>query len=404
MNRLWVTHMLRNKYFVCILGLVLILCVLLFLSWVALSEKKFDVYAPESYSPEGLKAIHLLLAKSGYHVSVIDKLPESRRNLLVVITTNTWRGDGPTGQWKPLLDWVRRGGTILELSAGFPSIQVTGRKLSLLNIQTGRIFYPNRQSVPLLDNLKYHPNKTQIAVMKHPEQGLYGAGDRFFIYRQSFGAGQLIFWNDVDGLTNHFLKRHPDNAVIFAAIIREFSFSGEIDFYNLAFKVDHFKTIQRPTMIFNHFWVGGLLLFLTVVIVIWKTAARFGRPRPLTLARGRSYDEFVYSLAGLFEQAGIRKFVLDNLWRDLMKTMADLTRLPVDAPPEQLIMAMNRLSGKEYGPLLKLHSSFSDLSDKPERGVGKKLSSKQFLVIASQLDEYRKEFHAWKKSNPFAAK
>lgn len=397
--------MLRNKYFVCILGLVLILCVLLFLSWVALSEKKFDVYAPESYSPEGLKAIHLLLAKSGYHVSIIEKVPESRRNLLVVITTNAWRGDGPTGQWKPLLDWVRRGGTIMELSAGFPSIQVTGKKLSLLNIQTGRNFYPNGRLVPLLDNLKYHPNKTQIAVMKHPEQGFYGAGNRFFIYRQSYGAGQLIFWNDVDGLTNHFLKLHPDNGVIFAAIIREFSSSGGIDFYNLAFKVEHFKTIQRPTMTFNHFWVGGLLLILTVVIVIWKLAARFGRPRPLTLVRGRSYDEFVYSLAGLFEQAGIRKFVLDNLWRDLMKTMADLTRLPMDAPPEQLIMAMNRLSGKEYGPLMKLHSSFSDLSDKPEWGVGKKkLSSKQFLVIASQLDEYRKEFRAWKKSNPFAVK
>ncbi len=396
--------MLRNKYFICILALILILCVLLFLSWVALSEKKFDVYAPDSYSPEGLKAIHLLLARSGRHVSVANKLPESRRDLLIVITTNSGRGDGPTEHQKRLLDWVRRGGTILELSAGFPSILVTGSKLSLLNIQTGRTFHPNRQSAFLPDNLKYHPNKTQIAVMKHPEEGFYGAGDRFFIYRQSFGAGQLIFWNDVDGLTNHFLKRHPDNAVIFAAIVREFSPSGGIDFYNLAFKAEHFKAIQRPKIIFNHFWVGGLLLILTVVIAIWKSAARFGRPRPLALARGRSYDEFVYSLAGLFEQAGIRRFVLDNLWRDLIKTMADLAHLPVDAPPEQLILAMNRLSGKEYGPLLKLHSSFSDLFDKPERGVRTKLSPKQFLAIASQLDEYRKEFRAWKKSNPFAAK
>ena len=87
-----------------------------------------------------------------------------------------------------------------------------------------------------------------------------------------------------------------------------------------------------------------------------------------------------------------------------MKTMADLTHSPADSSPEQLILAMNRLTGKEYRPLLELYSSFSSLPEKPEAGTDLKLSPKQFLTIASKLDDYRKEFHAWKKSNQFAAK
>ncbi|HBF36625.1 MAG TPA: hypothetical protein DDW50_04825, partial [Firmicutes bacterium] len=97
--------------------------------------------------------------------------------------------------------------------------------------------------------------------------------------------------------------------------------------------------------------------------------------------------------AGLFQQAKVEQFVLDNLWHDLLRIMAELIHLPVDTPPEQLIFAVNRLTGKEYQPILKLYSASG--------GLSQKLSLKQFLMIASKLDAYRKEFLAWKKSSPF---
>jgi hypothetical protein len=387
--------MLKHKLFIGISALALILCVLLFLSWVALSEKKFDAYDPESYSPEGLKAVDLLLIKAGYNVTVVDKLPDNHKNLLIVMTTYL-----STRRRQQLLNWVKSGGTIIELNAGASSIQAFKHHLSFLNAKTNRIYYPNLWISTSAGKLSYHLSQRQVMVSKDPDQGYFGLGHRYFIYRQSFGAGNIISWNDIGGLTNRFLKRFPDNGVIFALIVRENSPGAGIDFYNLAFKVEHSQAARQSEFVFNHYWIGGLLLFLFIVLVIWKLAARFGRPRPLILARGRSYDEFVYSLAGLFAQAKIGRFVLDNLWRDLLKIMADLTHLPMDSSPEQLILAMNRLTGKEYGPLLELYSSFSE----PGTSAYSKLSSKQFLTIASTLDDYRKEFHTWKKSSPFVAK
>ncbi|HBF35953.1 MAG TPA: hypothetical protein DDW50_01375, partial [Firmicutes bacterium] len=290
--------MAKHKVVIGILILVFILGILLFLSWVSLSERKFVAYDTGSYRPDGLKALNLLMLKSGYRVSTIDKIPDHHQKLLILISTGL-----SSRQQRKILDWVNAGGTIVELNSAEPGLEVDKYHLSRLNSKAGRACQAY-QPTGWPATLRYHLSGGWVTVKTDPEQGFYGVGHRYFIYRQSYGAGQLVIWNDLGGLTNRFLKYYPDNAAIFVSLIREFSSLSGIDFYNLAFQDDNISTAGwKPARAFNHYWGGGLLLGLGIILLVWKLAARFGRPRPLNLVRGRSYDEFVYSMAGLFQQA-----------------------------------------------------------------------------------------------------
>jgi hypothetical protein len=84
--------------------------------------------------------------------------------------------------------------------------------------------------------------------------------------------------------------------------------------------------------------------------------------------------------------------VLDNLWYDLKKTIADLTHLPVSTAPEQLITRLCMLTGRNYQPILELIPQ------------AKKIPKQQFITIALKFDAYRKELNEWRKSSQFVTK
>ena len=56
-----------------LVALGLLMGILLFLSWVSLSQKKLVAYDANSYGPDGLKALDLILKKSGYQVTLVPK-------------------------------------------------------------------------------------------------------------------------------------------------------------------------------------------------------------------------------------------------------------------------------------------------------------------------------------------
>ena len=198
-----------------------------------------------------------------------------------------------------------------------------------------------------------------------------------------------------EGLTNRQVKIFPDHAVILATLIQTFAATRQVSFYNLAFITSDSQFSGGTGELLNHYAGACLLCVIGIMLLIWKLAARFGRPRPLILTQGRSYDEFVYSMANLFQQAKIQQIVLDNLWRDLLKIMVELTQLPVDTAPDLLIARLNRITGHHYDPMLAFYPQGNRL--------GKNFPKQQFLRIALQLDAYRKELTEWKKSNHFGS-
>jgi hypothetical protein len=382
--------MFKHKISISLLVLGLTFSILLFFSWVSLKEQKLIAYDVNSYGPDGLKAAYQLLQKSGYTLKTIHILPLDHQQMIILITTEL-----STKQEKELLDWVEAGGTIMELNPSQPSLRVNEHPLTRLTTTANQAFTSNSAN-RTFDDLIYHLQKTQVMAMVQPVQGFYGVSPHYFIYRQSYGAGNLITWNDVDGLTNRYLKRYPDNAVVLASLIRAFCPSSQVSFYNLAFMTSTPKTSWRTGTLLNHYWGGSLLFGIALFLLIWKLAARFGRPRPLILAQGRSYDEFVYSMASLFQQAKIQQMVLDNLWCDLVRMISELTHLPMTTPPNQLINRLNLLTGQHYEPILELNYSLSQHQ--------KNIPKQQFLMIAVKLDAYRKELLEWKKSNQFVNK
>ncbi|HEX7712932.1 MAG TPA: DUF4350 domain-containing protein [Bacillota bacterium] len=379
--------MSKHKVIMGLVALGLLMGILLFLSWVSLSQKKLVAYDANSYGPDGLKALDLILKKSGYQVTLVHSLPVNHQSLLILVTTTRLSAK----QQKTILTWVSAGGNVLELASSWPSLT---RESDILDVTAGRPFQSDAANLNL-SGLTYHISKNWVPVLDDPEQGFYEVGDQYFIYRSSYGSGSIINWNDIAGLTNRYLKTFPDNAAVLVTLLRSFYPSGRVSFYNMAFVSDNSDTDWRLSMVFSRYWIVCLLALMAIILLIWKLAARFGRPRPLILARGRPFDEFVYSMAGLFQQAKIYQMVLDNLWRDLLKAVAELTHMPVAAAPEQLIAGLNVHTGNHYRSL----SDFCSYFDHPT-----KLSKEQFLTIALQLDAYRKELTEWRKSSQFVTK
>jgi hypothetical protein len=381
--------MFKHKVTLSLLTFGLVLGILLFLSWVSLSQQKLIAYDTKSYDPYGLKAVGLLLQKSGYSVIPINRLPADHQQLVVIVTTAKL----PVMLERKLLHWIASGGTLIELTSAQPSLNRYSHHFAHLNTKGNQQFTTEYQP---LAGLTYHIKNDWVTTAINPEQGFYGSGNQYFIYRQSIGSGSLISWNDIEGLTNRHLKMHPDNAVIFATLIQAFASSHQVGFYNLAFITDESSFNPQTGEFLSHYYGAGLLFFIGIILLIWKLAARFGRPRPLILAQGRSYDEFVYSMANLFQQAKIQQMVLDNLWRDLLKIIAALTQLPVDTAPDLLIARLNMITGRHYDPILSLYPQGNRLA--------KNLPKQQFLMVALKLDAYRKELKEWRKSSHFVTR
>lgn len=360
----------------------ILLVFILFLLWLARTQQLWTHYDLESYQPNGYKAINLLLARHHYRLAGIASFDPRSQGPLVVYTP----AEISFAAYKPILNWVKSGGILVELPeagprfgmfSGFP-VKVPGARA----ITSGH---------PWFKDLPYQPASPSVYGIAHPEGGFYAIKGSAFIYQQKLGKGTVVTWCDPKGITNAKLKQTPDNGVIFGILIKHTLAAGTLSFLDL----------RNPTQtaLNNGIDLRELLgrnsfpLLIGVVafgLALWKLAARLGRPRPLTLIRGRSYDEFVLFLAQLFRRAKADTLVLENLWDAFKTTALSVTGLPFNAPAAVILERLQGLTGQTYQPLLEI-----------ERLLGVQplpLSKKQFLKLAASLDAYRKELLEWKKS------
>lgn len=151
--------------------------------------------------------------------------------------------------------------------------------------------------------------------------------------------------------------------------------------------------------------VGRFTFIGRASLILWKLTVRFGRPRPLLLTKGRSADEFVYSMAALFQQADLKEIVLDNLYQRLWMVINKITGLPSGSNLTVLNDHLIALTGKEYAQkvisAMELYLKYQDIKyqDIKYQDIkyqGQKISRASFLELANQLDLYRKELSEWK--------
>jgi hypothetical protein len=380
-----------NKKTLIIIAITAGLMLAVFLSWVFYAQSELVIYDPDNCGPTGLKAINLLLEREGYQTSSMRSLVLKNKDLVIMPTNFHFKSDLS----KQVLAWVASGGTIVELAQDRP---VLHRE----SLSTVPLFAPELEvksfhnkmiaaDITWLRNLQYHCQNESLYTTLQPPDGFYAIKQHFFIYSYQYGEGRIINWNDPDGLTNATLKKYPNNAVIFAILVERFSKSPRISFLNLNPVVSNQENNRDFQVDWQPYWISILLALVGVCLLLWKIAARFGRPRPLFLAEGRSAAEFVYAMAMLFQQANAQEMVISNLYTSLTKVVAELTCLPLDSSPNVFRTRLVTLLGqKEADRVIEVL----------ELGIkirNKRLSGRAFLDTATQLDICRKGLIAWKK-------
>lgn len=360
-----------------------------FLIWIASAHHQLAIYNPESADPGGYKALKLLLEQNGYTLQPLSATSVSNleRSQILVMLTN---GKMTLKQTTMIQTWIENGGKIVEIANAKPlfdpdkSEWVTDCKEQ-----------PSNAALSDFAELVYTIKVTSLYIGNNPSSQGYRLNDGYVIYRKQLGRGQGLFWNDAEGLTNQNLKSSPNNAVIFTLFLKQLGTPQRIGFYNLLAQsaVDE-KTTSPELAWLNHYWTAFLSGLFSLGFGLWKAATRFGRPKPLQLSDGRSSAEFIHSLAALFQQAGQRLVILENLWKALIGQVSNLTGLPVDSPASLQCQVLARYDRDWAEKIESLAQTMTTITEN-------KLTRKSFVQIAYQMDYYRKELQTWKISDKF---
>lgn len=375
--------MSKTKFIIIGSILIIILVASFFFSYIAGKQEKISLFDPKSYNPSGLKALQLLMAKYHYQLIEVPGLPEKtdQTKLLLVFTSSMT----DSVQVKLLRRWIRSGGIVIEFPLDKPLLS-PAKKWRVINYQKDRLV---DSPLARFKNLRYRIKKDNLYTLSNPTIGYYAVSQRFFIFSQNIGQGCLITWSDPDGLVNRNLVNAPDNAVIFLMVLQELASSGKIGMLDLRY-LPVISSQSIFSQIFNRYAVASLLIFACIIFTIWKLSTRFGRPQPLSLTRSRSYDEFVISLAGLFQQASAQTMVLENISSALKHTISDITGYSYLTPIRDQLNRLEELTGKNYQEIADLCENVSQVTSSKNKG--------SFLDIAIKLDNYRRELLTWKKS------
>ncbi|NLY88173.1 MAG: DUF4350 domain-containing protein [Firmicutes bacterium] len=365
--------------------------------YAAAIRERLTLYHPESSGQYGYKGVSLLLHNAGYTVKRVEDFSPETRGPVICFTGNFVFPE----EKERILAWVESGGTIVEMTDSLPRLLPFDPEYEI----TATGWEGAVAGRPLFSRLKYYPMSGSVFTLRRPEGGLYHIDGNYLIYSHRYGEGAVITWADPKGLINKHLKRYPDNAVIFTLLIQEFAPGGELFFLNMPTRAQSgnraFLTsaLQR----FHPHRGGNALLFLAGILTFGKATARLGRPRPLPEQTGRSYEEFLDSLAELFYQAGAGYFILERLLADLLAEAAAVTKLPPGTAPDLLAESLVRITGGDFRRLPEIAGKIAKAGAETG-GKGKKAGRRrrgnrhQLFADALCLERYREELEAWKKS------
>jgi hypothetical protein len=360
---------------------ILIIGLVVFLSRVASEQQKYTLYDPNSYGPDGFKALNLLLASNEYRPVSLEAFGKRPAPALVVYTA----GRIPDLEKQSIVNWVKSGGILVELAQSKPCFTSKNRLFS------GMAEHKISASDARFSGLTYTVQNGQLYGIAPPAEGFFRLRRNGIITRQPLGKGFLLTWTDPRGLSNRSLKAAPDNGVIFILWLKTAYPSGTLNFLDLRYTKSPLSGPKELSGdLFSRYGYTVLLLLAGAGLTLWKIAARFGRPRPLRIIRGRSYDEFVTFLARLFQRADAQNFAVERLWNALITVIANLTGLPPDTPVPSLLERLRNVTRRDYPRLREI--------DRLLRQPSLRLSKRKFLAVALILDTCRKELLEWKKS------
>lgn len=278
--------------------------------------------APTSYNadPSGTKAFYVLLKRLGYSTgrlrSPYSEIPKSARVLIAIQPGERSADSGQKigreidpSEIGPLLDWIKRGGTV--------------------------IFFSNK--------LKNIP--------------------RGFQKSRKIGRGSIQAYADGSVITNKGLRKTKGVKSVIDFISSRASGGDLILFDEYHHGLDGAQ--KSEIIISRQAKTAVWILIGCAVLLIYSTGRRFGAVRPLPNSEAiRPGFEFVQSVARLYRRAGASDVAAEILIESFKRGLCAKLKLPGDASGDEILAWLPEAYIGRVGKILKDGSHF-DAGNKP---------------------------------------
>ncbi|HZD74825.1 MAG TPA: DUF4350 domain-containing protein [Actinomycetota bacterium] len=296
---------------------------------------------PDSPGPNGTKALVETLRVLGARVSVGSEPPAGGGTALLLAD------DLDEQRRARLLDWVRRGGTLVVAD---PNSRVTrvrpigDTRIGLLNAEL-----EPRCAVPAVRDVRRVSAPGGI-VFRVPAgtQGCFPRDRGAWMVAQATGSGTVVRLGGAGALVNQQINR-ADNAVLIVDLLSPTQGPEVV-------------VLRPPPPGAGSRGLGDLiaprvkLAFLQLgvaflVLALWR-ARRLGRPVTEPTAVRIPGSELVVAVGHLLQRARHRGQAAALLAGDLRRTLTDRLGLPATAPPEQVADAVAARTGVDRARVL----------------------------------------------------
>ena len=325
-------------------------------------------------NPLGGKGFRLLLSRLGYDVHLqkepLTAMPKNAR-VWVLLDSETRFSQRESDL---LVDWVRKGGTLLWACApgasGFSwnknGGDGTGHALlcKQLNVQSSSYFTPDSAPLPVLTPLtassavEYWNGVAKATAsadtfkINRSFLELAGTPAGCELARISIGSGQVFVASDALMFTNYALSK-PDNAVLATNLIRLHAMSGSVYFDERSYSgaKNATATAQGDPDLGDYLWqppVRWAILQLLGALLLWWALAgrRLGAPVPLpeqeTVTRA---SQFAQAMGGLFRKANRPQAIARTIGDSFRREITSRVGLPLDASDDLIAERVARATG-----------------------------------------------------------
>lgn len=358
-------------------------------------------YSTTETTPEGGKALYLLLDKLGFKTEQwtfpYSELKEENENCSCAHDVKCLFVNEPEYPPEPeeieeLLSWVKTGG-ILIWGVKERDLLIKTLEIKQSTVNFGQVTLTDFPKHTIFQNVKQlkiereYLLETNRLESEHKITPLITEKQKYVFMEVSYGKGTIYLHTSPLLFSNRDLPL-GDNAAFAVNLMEYISKINPKHPQTIWFDEYHNGFVSGQN-IFNvmPLWLKLVLLQCIIILLVLFLyhAKRFGSPFPLPEPPRRSILEYISSTANLYRRAEARLSILRLLYTGFKHKICNFTGLALDTPTYQLIS--NLKSGKKFKE--KEFESFLIRCDGYlQKG---RLTEQELLSLSKELEKWRKE-------------
>ncbi len=351
-------------------------------------------YSLYSDGPDGYAQAAALLRNLGWQpVALTRPIQQTHyRGLLILAEAEspiTRLGQAPLlsdADVEGLLDWVKRGNTLLLCGNGHTSLHAKfGVSITDAEDKSTALYKVKPVAVgeytARVGNIALEQSATVSGTKAVP---LWYIGKRPAAVALRYGSGRVLVLPDASLFTHRGLLR-DDNAVFLYNVAALDAEEGRVYFDEYHHGIRSGGGFWSYLRYHGQQWVV-LEFLLVAAMVLWAVGRRLGPAVPMPVTRRADGVDYASSVARIYEKADTRPLVAGILGRHFLDALTGYLRLRRNLPPQEMLAAWKQRHGevgmRELGHLL---DAAEDLC------LGRAVSAPQLLAVAQRFDAFVNE-------------